>query len=169
MTITALTAAPSSRQGLTLRRLPTLDPETLLANAGPEQNMAPRSARPPAQEPTAPSGRDERPKQLVARFGVVVLEVLQQRRGAHQLHRWLSDDAAVALAAWSRHALWQGARIGSARACLLNAAVVEGCVRVDHDGHSTMLTLRLERRRQRWLCTDFAILRGQSQLLGRVA
>lgn len=149
-----------------LRLVATPDPERLVTQTGHgglDRTPGDQARQQPRQDD------HDRPRQLVASFGTLLLEVLQGRRPAGQLTGSLTESALAVVAAWARQPIWRGSVVGSVRACVVNSTTVEGCLRLDLGDRSLMLTLRLEHRRGRWVVTDFAPLHTRGHLSGRAA
>ncbi|CAI9410862.1 Rv3235 family protein [Aestuariimicrobium sp. T2.26MG-19.2B] len=137
-----------------------LDPAT----ATPPTPRGPSSNRttPSAQE--SPLGGERRATQLVGVLAHRALEVLQLRRQAKHVQALFSEESMTVLRAWSGVPAWEGARIGSVRATVLNHRHVEGCVRVVTQDRSVMITLRLERSPRGWACARIDVLCSRGHL-----
>lgn len=107
---------------------------------------------------------DAAARALIGQAAAITLETLQGRRRIRLLGSMFHDEALHMLSAWHSVPAWFNARLGSVRASALSRRHVEGCVRIDTTDGPVMVTLRMERQHQGWVCVRLDVLATDGHL-----
>lgn len=115
-----------------------------------------RRARLQARPITRPLDADL--QHLVTTLSQVILETLSKRRSLSQLCRWVDNTPLSAFRIWQNSFDWSNAKLASVHASTPSRNVIEASLRLATSQLSLAGTMRVEYRKNRWICTHFSLL-----------